>query len=54
MIVYKTWVTMKDGKKWDSFYCEGHYYHIRERHWSGYFLLGIVPLYIKNYKTNYR
>lgn len=47
MIVHKIWSTVRRGK-WDAFYFEGRYYGTRERHWEGYFLLGILPIFIKN------
>ena len=55
MIIHKIWTTRK-SYRWDS----GKYfkygvglYHTRERHWEGFFLLGIIPLYIKNTNTKY-
>jgi hypothetical protein len=53
MIVRKLWTTRKHGK-WNAFYFEGHFYDTQERHWEGYFLFGIIPLWINNTRTLYR
>jgi hypothetical protein len=41
MIVMKLWKTQKYGMR-------GY-----EKLWKGWFLFGIIPLYIENYKTIY-
>jgi hypothetical protein len=53
MIVKKLWTTHKTGE-WNTFYCDGMHYKTCERHWKGYFLFGIIPLWIENTSTKYR
>jgi hypothetical protein len=40
--------------EWNTFYCDGMHYKTCERHWKGYFLFGIIPLWIENTSTKYR
>lgn len=50
MIVEKTWITTKEE-------IEPGYTTIKckvVRKWRGWFLLGIIPLYIRNYETLYK
>jgi hypothetical protein len=49
MIVHKIWTSRGTGK----FYFQGVMYRHREQHWEGYFLFGILPLFVKNVKTLY-
>lgn len=54
MIVHKIWNTRKDTKNWNAFTFKGVYYSSsRERNWEGWFLFGIIPLYIKNVSNSY-
>ncbi len=47
MIVKKTWVTKKYTKI-------GYTNYLDSVHkWYGFFLFGIIPLYIVNYETDY-
>lgn len=50
MIVKKLWTTNAKKK---YFHFEGHLYGERTRHWKGYFLFGIVPLYVECLKSVY-
>lgn len=52
MLVWKTWVTLKESKRFDMFY-DGNRFNKRQKVWSGLFFLGIIPLYIKCTNTKY-
>jgi len=52
MIVQKLWTTRKVGK-WDEYLFNGNFFSTKESHWSGWFLFGIIPLYIKNIENIY-
>ena len=52
MIVQKLWTTRKVGK-WDQYLVNGNFFSTKESYWSGWFLLGIIPLYIKNIENVY-
>ena len=52
MIINKIWSTEKRGQ-WNSFRHRGKCYDTRSREWEGWFLLGIIPLYVKNLNTFY-
>lgn len=50
MLVKKTWITKKDE-------VEPGYTTIRcqvTRKWEGWYLFGIIPLYVRNFETIYR
>ena len=55
MIVHKIWTTRKtyDYFSTKTFKYGSGGFKTRERHWEGYFLLGIIPLFIKNVQTKY-
>lgn len=50
MIVQKTWITkkMENEPGYDTIKCQV------TRKWKGYFLFGILPLYVVNFETSYR
>jgi hypothetical protein len=52
MIVTKIWTTTKRGK-WNTFHFEGRFYSTKESHWEGWFLFGVIPLFIRNTKSIY-
>ena len=55
MIVSKYWVTEKDGKIWNAFMGnDGRYYRRKIKSWKGYFLFGIIPLYIENIEVKFK
>lgn len=51
MIIMKIWTTEK--RKPFGFIYERTSYSCRSRHWKGWFLFGIIPLYVANVKTVY-
>lgn len=50
MIVEKIWITRKEEKEpgYKTIDCDV------VRKWRGWFLFGIIPLYVKNYETLYK
>lgn len=53
MLVKKSWVTDHRSKRWDRFVFEGKNFSARERHWTGIFFLGFIPVWIEVTKTLY-
>jgi hypothetical protein len=52
MIVKKSWTT-RIRKPNFQFYFEGKYFSIVERDWEGYFLFGVIPLWIEQVRNTY-
>ena len=52
MIVHRMWTTRKVGN-WDKYLVDGLYFSTKESYWSGWFLFGFIPLYIKNIENRY-
>lgn len=49
MIIVKRWITKKRNEQgWD-----GMYFKVKTQKWVGYFLFGIIPLWIVNESTEY-
>ena len=55
MVVHKIWTTRKTHSyiSAKTFKYGNGMFKTRERHWEGWFFLGLLPLYIKNVKTVY-
>jgi len=51
MIVKHMWSTKKEMPS--NFKYRGVWYNYRTKDWIGFFLLGIIPLYIKCIETTY-
>lgn len=51
MIVEKLWTTHQ--RKSFGFHYDGNTYDSCTKSWRGWFLFGIIPLYIKNTHTTY-
>lgn len=51
MLVEKLWSI--DIRKSNGFKFEGKLYNVMTQYWRGWFLFGIIPLYIQNHKTTY-
>ncbi len=54
MIVRRTWVSTSVNTWYTRVNPSGDIYYKCIRTWRGYFLLGIIPLYIKTINVSYR
>ena len=52
MIMHKMWTSHRVGK-WNQYLIDGKYYSTKESYWFGWFLFGIIPLYIRNIENRY-
>jgi len=51
MIVQKMWTTRKEKKY--GFVYDGRTWDVRDTSWEGYFLFGILPLFVRATKAFY-